>query len=66
MKFVKNIFWLGFWILIFDDEYVDYVSLFSLCIICYILIFGILIFVFWGDSRWFVEVIVFFEIINVF
>lgn len=63
-KFAKNISRLGFWTLTFDDEYVDYVSSFSLRITCHILIFGTLILAFWGDSRWFVEVIAPFEITN--
>ncbi|MFD3316807.1 hypothetical protein ACE414_04195 [Alteromonas macleodii] len=63
-KFAKNISRLGFWTLTFDDEYVDYVSSFSLSITCHILIFGTLILAFWGDSRWFVEVIAPFEITN--
>ncbi len=55
MKFAQNISRLGFWTLTFDDEYVDYVSSFSLRITCHILIFGTMILAFWGDSKWFAD-----------
>ena len=64
MKFAKNISHLGFWTLTFDDEYVDYVSSFSLRVTCHILIFGTMILAFWGDSRWFIELITPYQISN--
>lgn len=64
MKFTKNISRLGYWTLKFNDEYVDYVSSFSLRITCHIMLFGALVLAFWGDSRWFVDLIAPFEITN--
>ncbi|WP_334019035.1 hypothetical protein [Alteromonas sp. S015] len=64
MKFAKNISHLGFWTLTFDDEYVDYVSSFSLRVTCHILILGTMILAVWGDSRWFVELIAPYRITN--
>ena len=64
MKFAKNISHLGFWTLTFDDEYVDYVSSFSLRVTCHVLIFGTIMLAICGDSRWFVELIAPYQITN--
>ncbi|MEM5550453.1 hypothetical protein WNY63_06900 [Pseudoalteromonas neustonica] len=57
MKFAKNISSLGYWALKFNDEYVDYVSSFSLRATCHIMVVGGIFLAYSGDSKWFIEFI---------
>ncbi|KPH64184.1 hypothetical protein AMS58_02745 [Pseudoalteromonas porphyrae] len=57
MKFAKNISSLGYWALKFNDEYVDYVSSFSLRATCNIMVVGGIFLAYSGDSKWFIEFI---------
>lgn len=55
MKFSRYSNRLGFWSLKFQDEYVDYVSAFSLRITCHIMMFGGFLLALLGDAQWFLE-----------
>ncbi|MBH0011371.1 MULTISPECIES: hypothetical protein [unclassified Pseudoalteromonas] len=57
IKFAKHISNLGFWTYKFNDEYVDYVSSFSLRATCHIMVMGGAFLAYCGDSKWFVELI---------
>lgn len=57
MKFAKHISNLGYWTLKFNDEYVDYVSSFSLRATCHIMVIGGIFLTYSGDSNWFIGLI---------
>jgi len=57
MKFLRKISSLGYWALKFNDEYVDYVSSFSLRATCHIMVIGGIFLAYSGDNKWFLELI---------
>ncbi|GGF61133.1 hypothetical protein [Alteromonas lipolytica] len=57
MKFSKHTTRLGFWTLKFNDEYVDYVSALSLRTTCHVMLFGGLVLAYFGDDKWFIQLI---------
>ena len=56
-KFYKFNNRLGFWSLKFQDEYVDYVSAFSLRVTCHIMMSGGFLLAILGDDQWFLELL---------